>query len=453
MNRLEKKLESRIGEQVRLIKRRLRPDSTPSIENYYWGASKPPIWGLAAPPRAGRPIAPQLLLTPNLIVDILPMSDAPFRNTYGLTPDQMSSLAEEGFIVPNIYQYRNNGWREYAKYPGIARLLASDGRPNTEWITHYLDRQHNFDAARSEATEFFRSIKLTPSEQKAILSACHGRIQVWESFAPAYGHRLAYLRVLGGGSLDSVFEWIQEAYRDSSRRVSAIRLLHAAQLLNATKTTAAYGGYVTDIPEHLADIRASMANLRQLTSAKMLAKSRAPDSRLAVAVEFAELLASRVLKIRAATPKHDESRKFPYHFSAEQFKSFKRVLRSIRDGRLGRMIDGMTEALADPNSKLEPTLDEYRELALELDGGLLRLGGLAKFLNRVGSSMLKVDEWAPPTDPMLGWFFWSGITLKTFSGALAEVEAAPLFRVTRHRRLCGHWAAVKKTLGLTEYTR
>lgn len=204
----------------------------------------------------------QLLLTPALTVDIAPLPEKTFIAHYGVTVDQMVALAEEHFIIPNIYYYRDGGWRDYLPHRQLAQFLIRYGRTNTEWIVAYLQARYGFSAVEDECTEYFRSVPLSAAEQTEVLAACYGRIKTWDRFAAAYGQRLAYIKVLGGHEFTAVVDWIREQYRRPHARVHAIRLLNASKVLVATETTGAYGGIQTDVPETLAEIRQVVSRLR-----------------------------------------------------------------------------------------------------------------------------------------------------------------------------------------------
>jgi len=68
----QQKLEKRIGDQLDLLNRRLANGKLP-IDDYYWGPQKPRSYGVGTPPRPGSPLLSQLLPTPHMIVDVLPL--------------------------------------------------------------------------------------------------------------------------------------------------------------------------------------------------------------------------------------------------------------------------------------------------------------------------------------------------------------------------------------------
>ncbi len=437
-------LERRIADQRITIKKRLSERKTPVIQEYYWGSQRPELYGVSAVPQPGNSILSQLLLTPALIVDILPLPSARFVEIYGVDSDQMYALADEGFIIPNIYHYKSDGWRDYLPYPSIVNLLVRYGRPNAEWITAYLEKAYGFARVEERHTEFFNSVDLSSAERDEVIAASHNRVNRWERFAPIYGQRLAYIEVLGGETFAEVVQWIQEQYQHRVGRVKAIQVLNASKHLIATETTAAYGGVATYVPDNLKDISASLAMIRELTPRKL----KPPIAVPLAAYEFAEELSQRARRVRLPSfgmKEHPPTAPL----SKAEFRKYKEILRSLRDGRLGRLVDEMTAAISDQTSDLAPTLDEYRELAIELDSRLRPIAPVAAGLDRLGSFFLKVDKMEPPQDDFVSWWFFLGNQVKLTAAALHEVEVTPLFHHGRPRRLYTEWKAVKRAIGLT----
>jgi hypothetical protein len=58
------------------------------IADFYWQDSKPSSWGQGAVPAIGRSLLSQLLVTPTLIVDMVPPTDNTIEQLYGVTVEQ-----------------------------------------------------------------------------------------------------------------------------------------------------------------------------------------------------------------------------------------------------------------------------------------------------------------------------------------------------------------------------
>lgn len=440
-------LSRRINEQISYVQRRLQKH-TSNITQYYWGETKLNRCGIAATPASGRSVIAQLLVTPKLIVDILPLPKPAFVDTYGVDASQMYKLAAEGFIIPNIYHYKNDGWREYLPFQTIAELLSNYGRPNTEWITRYLNSIHNFQDIERRFSDFFREITIPNSEQRAALKAFHCRVDEWERFTSVAGQRLAYIQVLAGPHAINIVEKIQEYYLHPDHRIRALRLLNASKYLLATETTAAFGGCPTDTEEQITDFRMSVTDLQDLTETDrdQLENKRSHRSPSQAEIEFAVVVAERCRKVKIplyGEPKHSQTSEL----SKAQFRNYMKVLRKVGDGRLGQLTHKMSVELMDPNINIEPTLDEYRQMARELNDGLKKLPVVASALNKVGTYLYKAVEQSPLGDgSMESVLLTAGTTAHFLAGWVDDIEMIPLFKRKYPRQLYATWRLVKSAL-------
>lgn len=132
-------MEKKVQEQEREVQRAYDKltDASPSadesaiVRTFYWGSRNEFSCGVAHEvydPHFRFPVLPQLLVTPRLIVNILPMPTSEFSYRYGVTPTQMRRLADEEFVVPNVYYFLLNGWQAYSKYRSLWPLLEHSSR-------------------------------------------------------------------------------------------------------------------------------------------------------------------------------------------------------------------------------------------------------------------------------------------------------------------------------------
>jgi hypothetical protein len=77
-------------------------------------------WGIYV---AGLPVLWQLTVQPSLIVDVWPMSHDDFKACYGIRPDQFAQLAQERFIIPNLYHYDSDKATDFARHEAFSDVL------------------------------------------------------------------------------------------------------------------------------------------------------------------------------------------------------------------------------------------------------------------------------------------------------------------------------------------
>jgi hypothetical protein len=120
-------------------------------------------WGVYA---QGMLVPWQLTTQSTLIVNLSPMSRDDFIKTYGLTPEQFATLAEKGFIIPNLYEYESDKKRGFIKhrtYGDVIRPILynefSRCRINTIRRNRFFDvlGVKKFEEHKREGLELFRN--------------------------------------------------------------------------------------------------------------------------------------------------------------------------------------------------------------------------------------------------------------------------------------------------------
>ena len=439
-SRNQGRLERRINDELDRIGRELAKKPG-SVEEYYWSSAKIRNFGVSTTPAPGASVPAQLLVTPRLIVDIHPLSPGKFAAYYGVDAAQLTKLAYMGFVVPNFYHYKSEGWQDYLEYPPLVDLLAEFGRVNSEWITRYLSEVTDYRNAERRCSTFFREVRVSESDRESVLNATHRAVTHWDRFPEVYGQRLAYIEVLGGEKLKPVVSAIKDWYRDPGRRIDAVKVLCAAKALIATEVTAAYGGVVTDSEQTLSDVRQAIDTLEDLLGKRpRLTARRVRRSE----IHFAEELIAKTKRVKLHRFGESPPRRKVALTSAE-FKKFIKVLGKVKDGRLGELMDAMSMSL-DPTNQADLSLDEYREVARELDEDLRWLAPVAVGLDRIGNSLMILDESSPRTDDF--WWTLLGPNVKVFAARLHGHEMTPLVRRRHPRRLYVRWRSVKRALDL-----
>ncbi len=452
---LRNDLENRLADDESERDSRLAEYGVKDIELYYWGnKAEFGARGLSARPKPGKSVWRQLLLTPSLIVDIIPCSAKKFVEYYGMDVTQMRILVERGYIIPNFYHYKNNGWQDYLKFPSVARFLANHGRSNTKWIQDYLEIRHNFEDIENEKIAFFTRInnEVEDREAKQLIEASHGRIVDWETFAGMYGRRLAYLQTLGGNDLEGVVKWIEDSYQVPHLRVTAIRLLNAAKFSLVSETTAAFGGQYTYDEDHVKDFRSSLPYLRQLAPGLKLEDLTLQEGLSSEALAYAQDVIRRLNKVefprvlQITEPKTDKLAKQAFDDLLILLDRLKR-----EEGPLGRHINNMTEEIMRKGQDLEPTLAAYRKLEAEIESEFWRLGSLRTATQNLGSILTHFAGMDPSgySDPIRsGLTYASGLVadfLVSFQKEKQEFIPAFPFR-SRPKRLFADWRTVKQVL-------
>lgn len=447
-------LEKRIGDQKQLIAGRLA-GRIPNVRQYYWGASKIAAHGMSGRPDGSYSLIPQLLGTPHLIVDILPIPSREFVHRYGLTLHQMSELAERGHIIPNIYHYKGGAWKEYGKYPAVTKLLIQYGRPNNEWITSYLECKYHFSRSEQEHTQDLLDLRLTKRQQGRAIDATHGRLSTWQAFCSVYGQRLAYIDVLGGDTHKNTVLWIKRNIRNPALCKEAVKVLNASKRLIASETTAAFGGKLIHTPTDLLEIKEALPILTQLDPKTYsgFARLRRAEFESKPMVDARRYLQSVVDRIAKRVPAARESISAIGELDAPQFASYLRALEAVKDGRVGALVDRMTTSLLCSERGFELAFSEYLELERELNDSLKALAPVGSVLQQIGSFLLRVDDQTPdealPEKIKLG-IVSLGATFVLVGAALKNKEILPFWRLWGRRsvQLCGSWRAVKTALGL-----
>ena len=446
----EQNLSRRIKDQKRQIRRRKEKYSRSSIGEWYWGRSIPPVWGMGTNPNLQVSLLSQLLLTPKLIVDIWPVPDEQFIKMYGVKHEQMYKLAQKGFLIPNFYHFKADGWRNYIPFSKLAAILADYGRTNTLWIKEYLETICEFSDKEDEYAKFLNTAPLSITDKENLIKITGGRTPNWESFIAAYSQRFAYLDALGGDDLALVVEKIKWWYNNPENCWIAIKALNATKSLVASKTTAAFGGIYRLQPDHLEDIRIVYKKLRELAPAGAIPPPELnllPEETRRLVLEVAEK--SKYVKDRlrfTGTVNQTTT------LNDDEFNSYIELLGKIKDGRLGNMMDALAQRLVEPDSDLDPTIDGLRELLEEIDGQLISLRPFALQLKRFGNIPTQMPP-EPPTDtPWKPIFMVAGLAVHCVAEFIENAEMAPLLRRKHPLHLYGQWRHIKRSLGIQNWS-
>lgn len=353
---------------------------------------------------------PQLLVTPRLIVDLVPLPKEEFSRRYGVTPEQMLQLTEEGFLVPNVYHFFRDGWRDYANYRSLWQILKHRStRINALWISAYLDKRHRFSSISTKAASFFETQlpMIESNESKRILNALGGAATSLERIPDICGHQLAYLQTLGKNTCGEIVEEIQNKWETNGSRAEAIRLLKATQGLTVGALTAAFGGRshltrplydrITEVYGKPLPVRASHSPhdiLRQLSARQDLLR----EAEFCVHVAN-ELDGLRLLPANSHSTSISLTGAFP--LGENQFKNFVKTLKRgrVRRGEWGRWADEITEYLRGNGER--PDLAAYRDLWREIDSNLKPMPFFPLFLEKISRAFFglrNVQALGPPTE-------------------------------------------------------
>ena len=435
---------------------------------YYWGDRDLFSCGSASSitrPESSFPLLPQLLLTPCLIADLLPLSEKEYESRYGLTFKQFLTLIEEGFIIPNIYYYYNNGWRQYEKYRRLWPILFhGDTRINCEWISAYLDRRFRFSYEKQLAKQFFeKEIRhISRSEEKRIIRAMNKTINSINQVPSVCGHQLAYLQTLGRTNprMEYVTSRISELWKERGKRASAIQLLKAAQGLVVGPLTGAYGGKA-HIPSYLYEECLQYAYdiipIDEHTKYKDLLKNLKYSYQLREQAKFCISIANRLsnLKIKSLDlPEVSPSLRDAFPLSDDRFNVVVDILKHevVRSAFLSRFSENLRRKIVDEKKVDMPGIKDYFEARKEIEFLIKPFPILPKFLHLlsdVSSGVAKALSFTPPDlDTVL-----LQVLLKAFSGLLkckAEQLTSPeyvaLFTSSRDRVLCKQWRKIRDSL-------
>lgn len=390
------KFETQLADDEIHRNRRLNAHGRGCIENYYWGSgTKFGVRGISAAPAPNRSIWRQLLLVPNLIVNIHPLPQREFITTYGVDIDQMNQLADEEFIIPNIYNYINNEWRQYLKYPRIADLLSKYGRANYEWIGQYLEAHYGFKEKKRKYINFFQENIVTNSDIKRINEIAYGNIQSKDQFAKVYGQRLAYIDVLGDGKSALVLDFIKDLYKEKKWRFrsQAIKVLNGSKNWVATETTAAFGGQAINSEEDITEIRMALSVWEQLAPGYDPKSPKTSPVALRGVEAYVPDVIRRIGAIEFPPARDVGKRKFD-KLSDTQFIQFKKLLHKLKEmnGPLGRYLDKATEQLAGPTGDAAPSLEDLRKLEAEIDSEFISLAPISRLCRPVCSFLYDYAE-------------------------------------------------------------
>lgn len=463
-------IDNKIQEQSTLVDRRYEEFQTRKLRSqneadlarsFYWCELDSFSCGTAAyvsDPSFNFPLLPQLLVTPHLIVDLIPLPKKEFSRRYGVTPEQMLELTEQGFVIPNIYHFYHDGWRDYAPYRSLWPIVNHKAtRINALWISAYLDRRHRFSSIKEKATSFFEAqlSRIKSHESKNIVNALGGATSSLERIPSICGHQLAYLQTLGKNTCGDYVGDIQKMWQTDGSRAEAIRLLGAAQDLTVGALTAAFGGrshltrplYDRAIAVFGRPLPVSASHsphdiLRQLGARQDLLR----EAEFCVEVAN-ELDGLRLLPGTSHSTSSSLVNAFP--LGESNFKDFVKTLNRdrVRSGEWGRWADEMTEYLRGKGQR--PDLRAYRDLWREIDSNLKPMPFFSDFLekiSRVSFDLRNMETLGPPSKESVVLqviFDQLGRGAKCLATNLKGRVLVSLWRTSVPRPLCRQWWRIR----------
>lgn len=477
----EAAFQSKIEREQARVNRRLRQLSAgqfarsrevqeQQIARYYWDPLDPSTCGIASSvvQRAcAFPILPQLILTPHLIVDVLPVSPQEFSYRYGVTEEQFRALVDSGFVIPNLYYYYNNGWREYGRRRKLWNIALHDSaRINAIWITSYLNTICDFSRHLIDAEEFLRRQlhSFTRHERREVELAMGGHVPSVDGLPRVFGQRLAYLEVLGEdtAAFRLLLDAIRRYWTTPGKRADALRILTPAKALFASRITAAYGGH-----EHLSQDNHDGIHSAAFAVATRLSHSRGVNAaidRLEISsgrrpeIEFAlHILREHTSNLlpRLPVPRHStqERSQSCCILDNDAFITFMTFLGrdEIRERRLGSFLDAMLLQLLT-EGVVSPSVHDFSFLLEDLESRLRSWPHLARLLERVAMLLYTgggVLSKTPPDEDsviMTGLLSNLGRAFELTAGKLRQRENCSYFMPRRMRILCSQWRRLRQTL-------
>lgn len=408
------------------------------------------------------PLLPQLLMTPCLIVDILPLPEFEYKRRYGLTIEQLQWLIDGGFVIPNIYYYFDDGWREYSKFEFLwPILLHKFSRINAEWIATFFDKQR-FSNKKLTAEKFFAEeiSKVTNEEVSEILAGMRRAIPSVDRLPAVCGHQLAYLEVSKDWNfrLAKVLATIRRQWKTSGQRSAAIRLLKAAQGLVIGALTAAYGGRSHMLhPQYdeYQEYAARVIPLKEGTDAIELLRELELRDDLRLQASFCVHIVNELSSLNLLLKEEHERASelgdvFP--LNDEDFDKFKNILQKevIRQGALAMFADEMRSSLIETG--VPPDTHAYLSMRDQLTELVKPWPFLPKFLHHISTVSRDVAQLqlsAPPSDLGLALFIsfsqFSGVT--SFAAEKLEgKEYIALWASSKSRVLCDQWRKIRRQM-------
>lgn len=479
--KFESKFYTKQESQIKIVNKRFdmgqskdqHNDEYSIAGNFYWGDQKLLTCGIASgitEREQSFPLLPQLLLTPKLIVDILPLPESEYIYRYGVSFKQLLSLTEEGFIIPNIYYYYNEGWKEYAHIKKLWPILFHKAsRINAEWISGYLDKRHRFSSHKKSLQIFFESElnKISNSEQKRILRATDGAVDKIVRIPEVFGHRMAYLVTLGKSNprMQSVVDRIQELWKSRGSRHKAIKLIQAAQGLTIGALTAAYGGksYITNLQyERLHEYVSRIVPISPSTTTIDLLNDLERRNDLKEQAEFCLNIANELAGLNLTRFSEGENtipllEAFP--LDDQQFEEYVKVLKnqSIQSAALSVLVEEIRTDLV--NESKSPDVKEYLETIHELESLLKPLPMVPAFLNKLSDISYFLSETFTPSSSqpqapetfhisLLLHFLFTQASggIKCMANTIDGHEYKSLFASSRNKVLCEQWRNIKKNI-------
>ena len=190
------------------------------------------------------------MIQPRLIVDVEAYTKEEFTRRKGLTPQQLTRLASEGFIIPNLYEYDSDSKRNFQNYEKVRDDLSHlfehrNSRLRILSIRRkkFLDSMSDtFSECQAEGDGILRPViqRLSPPQMEKLF-----RGSTPEEAMQKAASNWAYIRVLGAAN-ERVKAWCNQLESDPEYvRQIADQLpgqLQARKSLVASISTAAFGG-------------------------------------------------------------------------------------------------------------------------------------------------------------------------------------------------------------------
>lgn len=433
------------------------------IGKFYWGDRNLANCGhstLNSEPKSCSPLLPQLLVTPCLTVDIVPLPPRQFERRYGVTTDQLIKLVDKGFVIPNIYHFYNNCWHDYAKHRHLWPILDhSETRINGEWISAYLDRYFRFSRARERAEALLRDTVPSKFDVVKWLQATGQPEGSLEGLFARFSQQLAYLETLGirmYAGLDKKVDKIKRRWAEPGQQEEALKLLIAAKNILLSDVTAAYGGryHMTEAEyEHAHQYAIRSLPLSDLKQAMVIFSNFEEKADLH---EKSEFLFSEINRLAEIYPKTNTRDVVSYGAPLDEaeFREYLSVIDMpvVKEGQLAKFSDEIHSHLL--RKKETPNISNYKDAIKELDGSIKRfpswikasLSGLSQITCAFGAMLQHHPQ--PSLEGVTLWHSFELATgrLRAWAEKTENRDYIDLSVWGRERRLCRSWARIRTTI-------
>lgn len=427
---------------------------------FYWGSRELKNSGHAtifSNPKSCSPLLSQLLVTPRLIVNIVPLPPQKFAQRYGVTSAQLHELIAHGFVIPSIYHYYNNGWHDYAKHRHLWPILEHPAtRINGKWISAYLDRYFRFSRVREKTQALFQDTLPSGIDEVGLLKAIGQPEGSMEGLFAKCGQQLAYLETLGikmNPRLDKINQKIKRLWAEAGRQVEAANLLKATKDIVLSDVTAAFGGryHMTETEyDTIHRYATQVVSLSELTKGQTFLADVEQKTHFR---ELAEFLLGEVDRLRGIPLQEEADRKAQRGegvLEPDEFKSYLHVLHKsvVTEGRLGQFADEIRIHLI--GKKSNTNISNYREAISEIELSLRPFPLVGAGLRRISNvtsalSIFNEHNPAPSGEGIAMWISFGIATgfLRGWAEKADNTEYVDLSKWGRERRLCKSWATIR----------